>query len=292
MEFLQVCVLLYICVDLQDDSVRTDTLAPNSDATAHPYQSSSVPSTRSEVDDTNIRGSSPSTDGFGLENDNSIRHRSSHVLTPPSDSHHRDMEQDVGPIHTEAETYYANDGTSTPLQDGRGPLSAGNARSTDNINSSIVLKSKWGFKRPHSKWYQWIVGLIAALVYCWTVYYSYNATIDANPFLRLVQSSLNTRIFLIAFFSQITIIMITWLTHEVYNCIRWAWIGYPNGTNLTSFLVLNPTTSPVTLFKFLLFRIYSAIFVSERRILKRINQPVTLFVSLRYFPHAYMKFIQ
>jgi len=176
-----------------------------------------------------------------------------------------------------------------PLDDGTEDANSEPGRqSSDDVDSghrsenrNLILKSPWGFEQRHYRRYQWMILVTATTGYVWTVYYSYNATINPNPFLRLVQNSVNAKIFLIAFFSQINIIMITWLTHEVYNCLRWAWISRTQGTDLTTFLVLSPTTSPLALIGFLLFRIHYAFLGSETARRKRVCQPVTFFVCLR-----------
>jgi len=163
------------------------------------------------------------------------------------------------------------------------PLLSADIHQTEHGN--LILKSsQWGFEAQHYRCKQWMIFMLAIVVYIWTVYYSYNATINPNPFLKLVQTSTNTKIFLIALFSQTTIITIIWITHEVYNCLRWAGISRTRGTDLTSFLVLSPTTSPVTLLGFLLFRLHCAVYGPDPVRRKRVCQPVTFFVILRYFP--------
>jgi hypothetical protein len=175
-----------------------------------------------------------------------------------------------------------NDGTSATNQSERRSESARNRMDEDNgKDKDILLHSRWRFERRCvSNWRLWVAAVCSVAVFAWTVLYSYNATINPDPFLALVQSSLDTRIFLIAFSAQVTILLLNWLTGEIYDCLRWSWIT-KGGTDLSSFLILNSSTSPLRLIQYLLSRVYLR-FTGSGKPCKGRYQPVTFMVCMRY----------
>ena len=176
-----------------------------------------------------------------------------------------------------------NDRMSTTSQPERVSQSVSNRRIEDNeTDNFLFVHSQWGFERHcFLNWRPWIIALFSGAGFAWTVFYSYNATINPDPFLALVQHSLNTQIFVIALSAQVTIRFLIWLTHEVYEHLRWTWISSEGGTDLTSFLILSSSMSPFGLIQFLFSRIYLRL-AGLRKPRQGRHKPVTFMVCLRY----------
>lgn len=284
-----------LLIDILDDLLQSDLVVTNTQETTLSGRLSSgqsladLPSHEQPATPDTLRGQED-LDGLHFENTiEHIRHNASvgseGEITGSRDSDFEQINEASTPISelTHPPSSTENDRTNTTNQPERQSQSASNTMNEDNGNNKTIhLHSRWGFEgHRFSNWRPWAAAAFSVAGFAWTVFYSYNATINPDPFLALVQDSSNTKIFLIAFSAQVTIQFLNWLIHEVYECLRWTWISSKRGTDLTSFLILSSSISPFGLIQFLSSRIYLR-FSGLRKPCKGKYQPVTFFVCLRY----------
>lgn len=110
----------------------------------------------------------------------------------------------------------------------------------------LILQSRWNSTRAF--YYSGFLVALSTAVTSWSVFYAYNASISSSPFVLLLWNSSDTPIFTINLLTQISTLLLTELTYEVCEILRWSRASGRGGLSLLSFLALGRSTPPAALF--------------------------------------------